>query len=268
MVRKTKTKSSGKSSGRPSKGGPRGSSAGSSGSSSGNNPGSNSSGGSVGGLRRVRTPGWVNRPIVLVGLMGAGKTTIGRRIARALSLRFVDSDQEIEKAAQMSIAEIFELYGEAEFRALERRVIERLMDSKPKVIATGGGAFIDADTRKMVKAQAVSLWLDADVEVLVERTARKNTRPLLLNRDPAEVLTALMQERGPFYTKADLRVKSEAGPHKMIVRNCIDALEDHMRMVPAAARPAKPAGNPGRGAKHRPKSRTKSKPKASETQSS
>ncbi len=184
-----------------------------------------------------RTPKWVTRPIVLVGLMGAGKTTIGRRLARALGLRFVDSDQEIEKAAQMSIAEIFELYGEAEFRALERRVIDRLMDNKVKVIATGGGAFINRETRKLVRKKAVSLWLDADLDVLVERTSRRNTRPLLLNRDPAEVLGKLLAERGKHYRKADLKVKSEVGPHKAVVAACIHALEGHMRSAPLPAPP-------------------------------
>lgn len=174
-----------------------------------------------------RQSGWVTRPVVLVGLMGAGKTSVGRRIARALGLIFVDSDQEIEKAANLSIAEIFELYGEGEFRALERRVIARLMDGKAKIIATGGGAFMDIETRALVQRDAVTLWLDADKDVLVERTARRKTRPLLLNTDPTEVLGRLIEERYPVYREARLQVKSNPGPHKKVVADCIQALKDY-----------------------------------------
>lgn len=132
------------------------------------------------------TPRWVDRPIVLVGLMGAGKTSIGKRLARFLGLTFTDSDQEIEKAANMSVAEIFELYGEAEFRALERRVLARLLSDKAGVIATGGGAFMNSETQALVKASSYSIWLDANLDILVERTSRRQTRPLLLNADPRQ----------------------------------------------------------------------------------
>ena len=174
--------------------------------------------------------------------MGAGKTTIGRRIARALGLRFVDSDQEIEKAANLSIAEIFEIYGESEFRALERRVIGRLMDGKPKIIATGGGAFMDSETRALIKNQAVSMWLDAQLDVLVERTSRRNTRPLLLNTDPAEVLKKLMDERYPVYAEADLRAQSNPGPHKKVVADCIQILKDHFKAIRKAKKKKKQDG--------------------------
>ncbi|WCL54176.1 shikimate kinase [Gimibacter soli] len=166
----------------------------------------------------------IDRSIVLVGLMGAGKTTVGRRLARKLGLSFVDSDHEIEEAAGMSIAEIFETYGEAEFRAVERRVIARLMDGKPKILATGGGAFINGETRALIQETAISVWLDADVNVLVERTGRRNTRPLLKGGDPREILARLAAERSPIYAEAQLRVVSGDGPHDDVVTRVIEAL--------------------------------------------
>ncbi len=167
----------------------------------------------------------VDRTIVLVGLMGAGKTTVGRRLARKLNLPFVDSDHEIEKAAGMSVAEIFECFGEADFRSGERRVIERLLDGRPQIVATGGGAFINEATRALIKDKGLSIWLDADIEVLVERTGRRDTRPLLKTGDPKEILTRLAAERAPFYAQADMKVASSQGPHEDVVADILDALK-------------------------------------------
>ncbi|WP_262692980.1 shikimate kinase [Kordiimonas aestuarii] len=164
------------------------------------------------------------RTIVLVGLMGAGKTTVGRRLAKKLGLPFVDSDHEIEKAASMSVAEIFECFGEDDFRSGERRVIDRLLDGKPQVVATGGGAFINAETRALIKEKGTSIWLDADIDVLVERTARRDTRPLLKTGDPREILGRLAAERAPFYAEADLRIASSDGPHEDVVERIVKAV--------------------------------------------
>ncbi len=168
----------------------------------------------------------VDRTIVLVGLMGVGKTTVGRRLAKKLGMDFVDSDHEIEKAADMTISEIFEEYGEEDFRAGERQVISRLLDGNPQVIATGGGAFINQETRRMIKDKGLSIWLDADIDTLVERTGRRDTRPLLKQGDPKEILTKLANERSPLYGKADLKVMSGAGPHETVVDNILQALKD------------------------------------------
>lgn len=173
------------------------------------------------------------RTLVLVGLMGAGKSTIGRRLAAAMGWEFCDSDDEIEKAAGMSISEIFAEYGEAEFRALERRVIARLLDGPPHVLATGGGAFMNDETRALIKERALSVWLRAELPILVERVSRRNTRPLLLNADPEEVLSRLMDERYPVYAEADITVESNDSPHEETVRQVLDAL--------AAAAPQGPA---------------------------
>lgn len=172
------------------------------------------------------TPPTVGRTIVLVGLMGAGKTTVGRRLARRLGLEFADSDFEIEKAAQMSVSDIFESYGEEYFRSGERRVIARLMDGPPCVLATGGGAFINDDTRTLMKEKSITVWLDAELEVLVERTSRRDTRPLLKQGDPSTILTTLMKERAPIYAQAEIRVHSSDGPHDAVVDAIIDALEE------------------------------------------
>jgi len=169
----------------------------------------------------------IDRTIVLVGLMGVGKTTVGRRLARKLGLGFVDSDHEIEKAADMTVAEIFEKYGEEDFRSGERRVIARLLEGKPKVVATGGGAFINEETRTLIKEAGLSIWLDADVDVLVERTGRRDTRPLLKQGDPAQILAQLAQERSPFYGEADIKVKSSVGPHDRVVGEIVKALKSY-----------------------------------------
>ncbi len=165
--------------------------------------------------------------IVLVGLMGAGKTTVGRRLARELGIDFMDADAEIEKAAGCTIPEIFKNFGEPAFREGEKKVISRLLDDTPKVLATGGGAFMNEDTRASIKEKSTSVWLDADVSVLLERTGRKNNRPLLKTGDPEEILTRLAAERYPTYAEADIRVKSDGGAHEDVVEAIIKALNDH-----------------------------------------
>ncbi|RDE06464.1 shikimate kinase [Sphingomonas aracearum] len=164
------------------------------------------------------------RPIVLVGLMGVGKSTVGRRLAARLRLPFVDADNEIEAAAGMSVAEIFERFGEAHFRDGERRVIQRLIDGTPKVIATGGGAFINPETRALILAQSTAVWLDARIDVLVERVRRRNHRPLLKDRNPAEVLRELAAVRNPIYAEAPIHVSSHQAPHEHTVVAILKAL--------------------------------------------
>ena len=170
------------------------------------------------------TPVWTGHPIVLVGLMGVGKTTVGRRLANRLRLPFVDADGEIETAAAMSVAEIFDRYGEPYFRDGERRVIARLMDGAPKVIATGGGAFVDPDTRALMLRDALVIWLDADPHTLVGRVKRRDTRPLLRGRDPAQVLEELARLRNPIYAEAHLRVSSQQAPHEATVSAILRAI--------------------------------------------
>jgi len=170
----------------------------------------------------------LTRPLVLVGMMGSGKSTIGRRLAKRLDLPFIDADEEIESAAGRSISDIFEELGEAEFRAGERRVMARLLDGEPQVIATGGGAFIDAETRKRVKQTAISIWLDAAVEVLAERTARRDTRPLLRDGNPQEILERQAAKRRPIYAEADIRIVSSDGPHGQVIDAILEALENHI----------------------------------------
>ena len=167
----------------------------------------------------------VQKPLVLVGLMGSGKTTVGRRLADKLGLTFIDSDQEIELAAQMSVAEIFEKMGESAFRSGEARVIERLLTDGPKVIATGGGAFINEATRSLIKEKAISIWLKADIDILVERTGRRDTRPLLKQGDPKAILKALDRERAPFYAQADIHVQSSSGSHDVVINDILELLE-------------------------------------------
>ncbi len=175
------------------------------------------------------------RPLALVGLMGAGKTTIGRRLAQALDLPFVDADAEIEKAAGCTIAEIFERHGEAEFRRGERRVLERLLTSQPKVLATGGGAFMDAGVRTLIKAHAVSIWLRADLDLLMKRVLRRDTRPLLKTGNPRNIMKRLMDERYPVYAEADIVVDSIDGPHEQVVQAVIDALDAYYANQPPPA---------------------------------
>lgn len=165
------------------------------------------------------------RSIVLVGLMGVGKTTIGRRLAKQLGLPFRDADAEIEKAAGRSVKEIFQDFGENAFREGERKVIARLLEGSPIVLATGGGAWMDAETRVAVGASsAISIWLKADLDVLVKRTGKRNTRPLLANGDPEAILAELMEKRNPVYAQADLHVDSCAGPHEVTVDKVMEVL--------------------------------------------
>lgn len=165
-----------------------------------------------------------SKPIALVGMMGVGKTSIGRRLAQRLQIPFVDADQEIVDAAGLSIPEIFEKFGEAHFRDGERRVIARLFDGKRKIIATGGGAFVNEETRKLMLERAIVIWLDADIDTLVERTARKGDRPLLANGDAREILTKLAQERNPLYAQAHVHVKSQSTPHEATLDAILKAL--------------------------------------------
>jgi len=166
------------------------------------------------------------RSIVMVGLMGAGKTSIGRRLAQKLHVPFIDSDTEIEKAANETIAEIFARDGEAVFRAGERRIIARLLDGPVQVLATGGGAFMDPSTRERIRERGISVWLRADLETLVERTTRRQHRPLLNNGDPRIVLTKLIETRYPVYAEADITIDSLAGPTDTTVQKLLAALAD------------------------------------------
>ncbi|MFM9828665.1 MAG: shikimate kinase [Sphingomonas sp.] len=164
------------------------------------------------------------KPIVLVGLMGVGKSTVGRRLAAKLGIPFVDADAEIEAAAGMSVTEIFDRFGEPYFRDGERRVIARLIDGSPKVIATGGGAFINAETRSLILQAAVAVWLDAPPAVLAERVRRRDTRPLLRGKDPETVLIDLASIRNPLYALAPIRVASNRAPHELTVNAILNAL--------------------------------------------
>ncbi len=168
-----------------------------------------------------------DRSIVLVGLMGVGKSTVGRRLAKRLGLPFVDSDEEIEKAADHKIAEIFDRFGEASFRDGERRVITRLIGGPPKVVATGGGAFLDERLRALILETCIAIWLDADIETLAERVSRRDHRPLLRGRDPVALLGQLAAVRNPIYAEAHLHIKSQSMPHDRAVDRIIDALAEH-----------------------------------------
>ena len=161
---------------------------------------------------------------MLVGLMGVGKSTIGRRLAARLNLPFVDADHEIEEAAGLSIPEIFERFGEEHFRDGERRVIARLIDGSPKVIATGGGAFINNETRALMLEQAITVWIDADIDTLAERVARKDNRPLLKGKNAHEVLAELARTRNPIYALAPIHVTSKTSPHDATVDAILEAL--------------------------------------------
>ena len=166
----------------------------------------------------------VDRPIVLIGLMGVGKTTVGRRLAKKLDLPFVDADEEIEKAAGLTISEIFDRFGEDYFRDGERRVITRLLDDHKQVIATGGGAFMNVETRNLILSQATAVWLDADIDILVKRVARRDTRPLLKNGDPEQILRKLANERNPVYAQAHVHVVGNDSPHETTVNSILSSL--------------------------------------------
>ena len=168
----------------------------------------------------------IRRPVVLVGMMGSGKSTLGRKLASILGIGFVDADDEIEHAAQMTIPEIFEAYGEDGFRDGERRVMARLLDDPaPKVIATGGGAFVDPRTRALILDKAITVWLDCTVDTLLERVLRKDTRPLLRQGDPREIVTRLNEQRRPAYAEAPIRVESRPGPHQRTLLAILKALD-------------------------------------------
>ena len=179
-------------------------------------------------------PALGRRSVVLVGMMGAGKSSIGRRLAARLGIPFVDADIEIEKAAGMSIAEIFDAHGEPYFRAGETRVIARLLDHGPQVLATGGGAFMNMDTRAAIRTNGVSVWLRATVEVLARRIKRRNDRPLLKSADPVETLKQLIGERYPVYAEADITVESRDVPHDTIVEEIVAGLRSVGRLAGAA----------------------------------
>jgi shikimate kinase len=171
----------------------------------------------------------LDRPIVLVGLMGAGKSTVGRRLARRLGLPFIDSDEAIEDTAGLSAGELFERYGDADFRDGERRLVARLIDGTVRVIATGGGAYVDPATRKLLNDRAITVWLDAPVDILTERTGRRNTRPLLRDGNRAGTLKRLAAERGAAYAEAHIRVRSGDGAHRDVVDSILQKLEDYLR---------------------------------------
>src|SRR5437762_152012 len=166
------------------------------------------------------------RSVVLVGMMGAGKSTIGRRLSARLRLPFLDADTEIEAAAGMSISDIFESRGEPDFRDGEARVIARLLDSGPAVLATGGGSFMRKETRDRIRDKAVSIWLKADADIIMRRVKRRSDRPLLQTPDPEATVGRLISEREPVYQQADLTVWSRDVPHEKIVDECIEALHD------------------------------------------
>lgn len=170
----------------------------------------------------------LDRPVVLVGLMGVGKSTVGRRLASRLGLSFVDSDAAIEDAAGLSPAEVFERYGEHDFRDGERRLVARLIDGDVRVIATGGGAYIDPRTRELLNDRAITVWLDAPLEILTERTGRRDTRAQLRNGDPKATLERLANERRPLYQQAHIHVKSGAGAHRDVVEAIIQALDSYL----------------------------------------
>lgn len=170
-----------------------------------------------------------DRPVVLVGLMGAGKSTVGRRLAQIMDRSFVDADDAIEDAAQRSIPEIFEEFGETYFRDGERRVIARLMGEKKGVIATGGGAFIDPQTRALILERGIAVWIDCDIDTLVERTSRRDHRPLLKTGDPREILTRLLEERRPAYEQAHIRVASQNGPQSETAQEIAREIEEWTR---------------------------------------
>jgi shikimate kinase len=170
--------------------------------------------------------GQLNRTVALVGMMGAGKSALGRRLAARLDVPFRDADAEIEAAAGCTISEIFDRYGEDAFRDCERKVIARILREPPHVLATGGGAFIDAETRARVREAALSVWINVPLEVLASRVKRRDTRPLLRNGDAKEILTRLFREREAIYAEADLTMGGEEGPHGKAVERIVAALEE------------------------------------------
>jgi len=173
------------------------------------------------------------RPVVLIGMMGAGKSTVGRRLALRLGLPFLDADTEIESAAAMTIPEIFETHGEPHFRDGEARVIARLLDGGTKVLATGGGAFMREETRDRIREKAISMWLEAEADVILRRVKRRADRPLLKTPDPAGTIARLIAERYPLYREADITIASRDVPHEKIVDECVAALHHYLCGAPA-----------------------------------
>ena len=173
------------------------------------------------------------RSLVLVGMMGAGKSSIGRKLAQRLNLPFVDADAEIEHAADMSISDIFAKHGEPYFRAGEARVIARLLEGGPQVLATGGGAFMHPQSREAIRAKAISVWLKAEFDVLMKRIKRRSDRPMLKTEDPGETLRRLMQERDPVYAEADVIVHSRDVPHEIIIAEIISAVAQRLEEISA-----------------------------------
>jgi shikimate kinase len=171
---------------------------------------------------------------VLVGLMGCGKSSVGRRLASRLGLQFVDADEEIERVAAKSIVEIFADHGEAYFRDGERRVIARLLGNGPQVLATGGGAFINPETRQKIRERGISIWLRADLPVLMRRVSKRDTRPLLKTADPEATMRDLMAKRYPVYADADITLESRDVPHDVIVNEAIAAIKAQLALAPAA----------------------------------
>jgi len=168
----------------------------------------------------------LKKTVALVGMMGAGKSSVGRRLAAKLGVPFHDADAEIEEAAGCSISEIFDRYGEAAFRDGERKIVARLLSQPPHVLATGGGAFIDPETRAKIRDMAISVWIKVPVDVLLARVGRRDSRPLLRDRDPREVMEKLLETREPIYGEADLIVESENGPHGAMVDKIVEALKE------------------------------------------
>jgi shikimate kinase len=177
----------------------------------------------------------LDKTLVLVGMMGAGKTSVGRRLASTLGVSFRDADVEIESAAGCTINDIFERYGEPAFRSGERKVIARLLSDPPHVLAAGGGAFIDEETRAQIKEHAVSIWLRAPLDLLIQRVLRKDTRPLLRNTDSRATLERLLREREPVYAQADLVIESDEGPHDVVVKRIVAALDERKGAAGAKA---------------------------------
>jgi len=170
----------------------------------------------------------LDRPVVLVGLMGVGKSTVGRRLAKRLGLPFVDSDSAIEDASGFSAAEVYERFGEADFRDGERRLVARLIEGEVRVIATGGGAYVDPRTRQLLNERSITIWLDAPVDILTERTGRRDTRPLLRNGDRKGTLERLSEQRRPAYAEAHIHIKSGTGAHRDVVEAIVRALEEYL----------------------------------------
>ena len=168
------------------------------------------------------------RTVVMVGMMGAGKSSVGRRLAARLGLPFVDADTEIEQAANATISEIFERHGEAYFRDGERRVIRRLLDGQPKVLATGGGAFMLSETRDAIRENGVSIWLKADRDLILSRVRRRSNRPLLKTGDPETVIDRLIAERQPVYAEADIHIQSRDVAHDVVIDDILAALAEHL----------------------------------------